>query len=84
MHKITTRAAVITAVLALTLTGCAGQPDAGRKIVRDATIARDITCASDVASTLITKELAKNLPDTLGEVSDVAETLIDNAVKEAQ
>lgn len=72
-------AAALVAIVALTLTGCASTPEAGGK-----NIVQPVESAAEVATGLITKELAKNLPATLDSAADVAEELIENAVKEGQ
>lgn len=72
-------AAALVAIVTLTLTGCASTPEAGGK-----NIVQSVESASDVATGLITKELAKNIPATVDQIADVAETLIEDAVKEGQ
>lgn len=73
-------AAVLAVVVALALTGCATTPEAAE----DKNSSQSIESTSDVASTLVTKELAKNLPETVDKIAGVAETLIENAIKEGQ
>lgn len=73
-------AAALVAIVALTLTGCASTPEAtgGKNIVQT------IDSTAGVATGLITKTLAKNLPASVDQIADVAKTLIENEVADAK
>lgn len=73
-------AAVLVTILAIGLTGCASTPEApeGKSVVQT------VDSTAGVATGLITKTLAKNLPANVEEIAGVAVTLIEYAVKEGQ
>ena len=70
-------AAALIAIVALGLAGCASTPESpeGKSVVQT------VDSTAGVATGLITKTLAKNLPATVDQIADVAVTLVENAVK---